>query len=395
MKTVNDFNFKGKKAIIRVDYNVPVSKEGKVNDNTRIRESLPTIKKILKDGGSVVLMSHLGRPKGGFEAKYSMAPVVPVLAELLGVTVHFASDIIGDSAKEVVAKLKFGEVAMLENLRFHPEEEKGNVKYAKQLASYADVYVNDAFATAHRAHASTTTIAQFFPNAKFFGFLLANEVNCLEKVLKNAHAPFTAIIGGAKVSTKISVLKNLMSKVDNLIIGGGMAFTFTKALGGNIGKSMLEDDCMEAAKEIINEAMLKGVNLCFPSDAIVADAFDANAKFKYAKADAIEADWMGLDIGEKTIRRFSEVILNSQTILWNGPVGVFEMPNFSKGTRSVAATVVAATAKGAFSLVGGGDTVSAVNQYNIADLVSYVSTGGGAMLEYIEGKELPGVKALL
>jgi phosphoglycerate kinase len=395
MKTVADTNFAGKKVLIRVDFNVPLNHNRQISDDTRIRESIPTIKKVLDDGGSVILMSHLGRPKGGFEADYSLTPIVPVLSNLLNRNVIFTRDLFGPKTFEYCEKLVPGDVIMLENLRFYPEEEGADEKFAKDLASLGDAYVNDAFATAHRAHTSTATIAKYFPDNKYFGLLLANEISNLNKILNEATPPFTAIIGGAKVSTKISIIKNLLNKVDTLIIGGGMAFTFIKALGGNVGDSLIEEDKIDIAQSIVQEVMLKGVNLYIPTDAIVANAFSNDASFKTVNADNIEPGWMGLDIGKKTCRRYAEIITHSSTILWNGPMGVFEMQHFRQGTKSVAIAVASATISGSYSLIGGGDSVAAINEYNLADQISYVSTGGGAMLEYIEGKELPGVKALM
>ncbi|MDD5570199.1 MAG: phosphoglycerate kinase [Bacteroidales bacterium] len=395
MKTVNSQNFAGKKVIIRVDFNAPLNHNRQVTDDTRIKESIPTINKILNDGASVILMSHLGRPKGGYEEDYSLSPIVPVLAKMLDRNIIFSRELFGEKTKAEASKLKAGDVLLLENLRFHPEEEKADESFAKELASLADFYVNDAFATAHREHASTATIAKFFPNKKFFGLLLENEVNNLEKVLNNAHSPYTAIIGGAKISSKIAIIKNLINNVDNLIIGGGMAFTFIKALGGNVGGSFVEEDSLEIAKEIVKEVMLKGVNFYIPTDAIIADKFSNEAQVQTSLAENIEKGWLGLDIGRNSCRRFAEIINKSQTILWNGPMGVFEMPNFKQGTKAIAISVASATISGSFSLLGGGDTVAAINQYNLGDQISYVSTGGGAMLEYLEGKQLPGIKALL
>lgn len=395
MKTINDFNFAGKRALVRVDFNVPLNHNRQVTDDTRIRESLPTINKILKDGGSVILMTHLGRPKGGFEMDYSLTPLVPLLSKLLNRNIVFTRDLYGPKTVEECAKLKPGDVVLLENMRFYPEEEQGDVEFAKKIAALGDVYVNDAFATAHRAHMTTCTIAQFFPNKKYFGILLANEVNNLNRVLNEAQAPFTAIIGGAKVSSKISIIKNLLNKVDNMIIGGGMAFTFIKALGGNVGDSLYEEDKIGVAREIVNDAMLKGVNLYFPTDAIASDGFSNEANTQVCSSDNIPEGWAGLDIGKKSCRRFAEIINNSQTILWNGPMGVFEMPKFQQGTKAIAIAIAGATISGSFSLVGGGDSVAAVNIFNISDQISYVSTGGGAMLEFIEGIELPGIKALM
>ncbi len=395
LKTIEKVNFKGKKALIRVDFNVPLDQNRQITDDTRIMESLPTIQKVLNDGGSVILMSHLGRPKGGYEQDYSLTPVVPRLSKLLKRNIIFTRDLFGPKTHEVCGALKPGDVVLLENLRFYPEEEKGDKKFAKELASLGDIYINDAFATAHRKHASTATIAEFFPNDKYFGILLAKELRNLNRILFEAKAPFTAIIGGAKVSTKISIIKNLINKVDNLIIGGGMAFTFIKALGGEVGGSLVENDRIDDVKEMVQEMMLKGVNLFIPTDAIIADGFSDEANFKESQADNIKGDWMGLDIGRKTCRRFAEIINKSETILWNGPMGVFELPNFKQGTKAVAISVASATISGSFSLVGGGDSVAAINQYNLGDQISYVSTGGGAMLEYIEGKELPGVTAIM
>lgn len=394
-RTINNVNFSGKKVLIRVDFNVPLNHNRQVTDDTRIRESLPTIKKVLQDGASVILMSHLGRPKGGFEADYSLTPIVPVLAKLLNKNIIFSRDLFGPKTIEVASHLKPGDVLMLENLRFYPEEEGASEEFAKQVASLGDVYINDAFATAHRAHMSTAIIAKYFPNDKYFGLLMENEIRNLDMILENGRSPFTAIIGGAKVSSKFKILKNLIDKVDNMIIGGGMAFTFVKALGGETGDSLVEDDWIEAAKELVKAMMLKGVNLYLPTDAIVADEFSADANYKTVAIDKIPDGWMGLDIGDKSCRRFAEIINKSQKILWNGPMGVFELPRFQQGTKAVAIAVAGATIGGTFSLVGGGDSVAAINQYNLADQISYVSTGGGAMLEYIEGRELPGIKAIL
>jgi phosphoglycerate kinase len=394
MKTIDSLNFKGKKAIIRVDFNVPLNDQFEITDETRINAAIPTIKKILNDGGSVILMSHLGRPKTGPEDKFSLKHLIPALSKKLGVEVKFASDCIGEVPQKMAAGLKGGEVMLLENLRFYKEETKGDVDFAKQLAGLADVYVNDAFGTAHRAHASTTIIAQFFPNDKYFGYVMAGEVASINKVLKDTQRPFTAILGGAKVSGKIEIIKNLLDKVDNLIIGGGMMFTFIKAMGGNVGNSLIEDELIDTAKQAIKDAKAKGVNLLIPEDAIIADKFDNDAERLECAADDIPDGWMGLDIGPETCTKFARVIKNSATILWNGPMGVFEMENFAQGTKTIAEAVAKATDAGAYSLIGGGDSVAAINKYNLADRVSYVSTGGGAMLEFIEGKELPGVKAI-
>ncbi|MFA4851340.1 MAG: phosphoglycerate kinase [Bacteroidales bacterium] len=395
MKTIQDHNFKGKKVLIRVDFNVPLNHNRQVTDDTRIRESIPTIKKILNDGASVILISHLGRPKGGFENDYSLTPLVPVLTKLLGKNIIFTRDLFGQKTIDYCSKLQPGDIVLLENIRFYPEEEAGDENFAKQIAALGDAYVNDAFATSHRAHMSISVLPKFFPNNKYFGLLLANELTNLDKILCNAKSPFTAIIGGAKVSNKIGIIKNLINTVDNMIIGGGMAFTFIKALGGNVGNSLYEEDKIDDAKEMVQEMMLKGVNLYLPTDVIAADTFSNDANFKTCPADDIDETWMGLDIGRKTCRRYAEIINNSSTILWNGPMGVFELPNFQQGTKAIAIAVAGATISGSFSLVGGGDSVAAINTYNLADQISYVSTGGGAMLEYIEGKELPGVKAIL
>lgn len=396
MRTIQDYNFKGKKVLIRVDFNVPLNHNRQVTDDTRIRESLPTIKKILNDGASVILISHLGRPKGGYENDYSLTPIVPVLTKLLGKNIIFTRDLFGQKSIEVCSKLQPGEIVMLENIRFYPEEEAGtDGDFAKQIASLGDAYVNDAFATSHRAHMSVSILPKYFPKDKFFGLLLANELHNLDKILNDAKPPFTAIIGGAKVSNKIGIIKNLINKADNIIIGGGMAFTFIKALGGSVGNSLFEETWIDAAKEMVQEMMRKGVNLYLPTDVIVADAFSDDANFKTCAVDEIEEKWMGLDVGKKTCRRYAEIINNSNTILWNGPMGVFELPNFQQGTKAIAIAVAGATISGSFSLVGGGDSVAAINQYNLADQISYVSTGGGAMLEYVEGKVLPGVKAIL
>jgi phosphoglycerate kinase len=395
MKTIDDLNFNGLKAIIRVDFNVPLNDKFEITDQTRINAAIPTIKKIIGDGGRVILMSHLGRPKTGPEEKFSLKHLVPALSEKLGVEVKFASDCIGEVPQKMADELKNGEVMLLENLRFYKEETKGDEDFAKQLAKLADVYVNDAFGTAHRAHASTTIIAQFFPDEKYFGYVMANELTNINKVLRDTKRPFTAILGGAKVSGKIEIIKNLLDKVDNLIIGGGMMFTFIKALGGNVGNSLIEEDLIGTAKQAIEDAKAKGVNLLIPEDAIIADNFSNDADRLECAADDIPDGWMGLDIGEESQAKFAEVIKDSATILWNGPVGVFEMENFAHGTKAIAETVAEATDAGAYSLIGGGDSVAAINKYKLADKVSYVSTGGGAMLEYIEGKTLPGVAAIL
>ncbi|MFN0293175.1 phosphoglycerate kinase [Pedobacter helvus] len=394
MKTVDQFDFKDKKAIVRVDFNVPLDADFNITDDKRMRAALPTIKKILKDGGSVILMSHLGRPKDGPTDKYSLKHIVADLSRMLSITVKFADDCIGEDAVHKADNLFPGDVLLLENLRFYKEEEKGDVGFAEKLAKLAEVYVNDAFGAAHRAHASTTTIAQFFPNAKYFGYLMAEEVKNAEKIINNAEKPFTSIMGGAKVSDKILLIESLLEKVDNLIIGGGMAYTFAKAQGGEIGTSLLEADRMELCLELIEKAKAKGVNLVLPVDTVIADKFDNNANKDQVDSGHIPADWMGLDIGTKTVELFSEIIKNSKTLLWNGPMGVFEMENFQQGTKAVAEAVVAATKNGAFSLIGGGDSAAAIAKFGLEDEVSYVSTGGGALLEYMEGKELPGVAAI-
>lgn len=397
MINFNDYNFSNQRALIRVDFNVPLDKLNfAVKDDTRIRAAIPTIKKILNDGGSVILMSHLGRPKGGPEEKYSMRHVLQTTAELLGSEVKFVNDCVGNEADAAAKSLKPGEVLMLENLRFHPEEEKGDEAFAKQLASLGDVYVNDAFGTAHRAHASTAVIAKYFAaDKKMFGYLMASEIASADKVLHNYEKPFTAIIGGAKVSDKILILEKLLEIVDNVIIGGGMAYTFFKAMGGNIGNSLCEEDRLDTAKELLEKAEAKGVNILLPADSLTADAFSNDAHLGECASGNITTGYMGLDIGPKAIEDFKKVILQSKTILWNGPMGVFEFSNFQRGTKAIAEAVADATAHGAYSLIGGGDSVAAINKFNLADKVSYVSTGGGAMLEYFEGKELPGVKAIM
>lgn len=394
MKTVDYINFSGKKALVRVDFNVPLDDQFKITDDNRIQGALPTIEKILKDGGSIILMSHLGRPKDGPTDKFSLKHVVKHLATLINTDVQFAADCIGDEAIEKAKNLKSGEVLLLENLRFYKEEEKGNEAFAEKLSKLGDVYVNDAFGAAHRAHASTAVIAKFFPRKKFFGYLMASELNNAEKVLNNPEKPFTAIMGGAKVSDKIELIDKLLDKVDNLIIGGGMAYTFAKATGGKIGKSLVEDDKLDLANSLIEKAKSKGVNLILPVDSVIADDFSNEANTEDAQNDNIKDGWMGLDIGTESTKTFEEVIKKSKTILWNGPMGVFEMNKFENGTKSVAMAVVEATKNGAFSLIGGGDSAAAVAKFGYNDDVSYVSTGGGALLEYMEGKELPGVKAI-
>jgi phosphoglycerate kinase len=418
MQTIDKYSFKGKRAIIRVDFNVPLNKQTfEVTDDTRIRGALQTIKKVLADGGSAILMSHLGRPDGKVQDKYSLKHVVTAIEKVIGKPVKFAGDCMGETAKKMAAELKPGEVMLLENLRFYEEEEgkpyslaedagedekkaaKARVKesqknFVKQLAGYADCYVNDAFGTAHRAHASTALIAAHFPGNSMFGFLIESELKAMDKVLQASEKPFTAIMGGAKVSDKILIIENLLNRVQNLIIGGGMTYTFIKARGGKIGKSLCEEDKLELALNILKKAKEKDVKVYLPVDAINADAFDANANTGISKIDETPDGWMGLDIGEETIKIFSDVIEKSKTILWNGPMGVFEMDKFAKGTSSIAQAIARATANGAFSLIGGGDSVAAINKNKLADKVSYVSTGGGAMLEYMEGKELPGIKTI-
>ena len=394
MKTLNDFDFKNKKAIIRVDFNVPLDENFNVTDATRIEAAKPTIDTILAQGGSVILMSHLGRPKGA-EEKYSLKHILKTASEILGVEVKFAADCVGEPAQTAAAALKPGEVLLLENLRFHAEEEAGDVAFAKELASLGDIYVNDAFGTAHRAHASTTIIAQFFPTEKCFGTLLAKEIESLNKVLKNSEKPVTAVLGGSKVSSKITVIENILDKVDHMIIGGGMTFTFVKALGGKIGDSICEDDKQELALEILRLAKEKGVQIHIPVDVIAADDFSNTANTQVVNVKEIPDGWQGLDAGPKSLENFKKVILESKTILWNGPLGVFEMETFSKGTIALGDYIAEATQNGAFSLVGGGDSVAAVKQFGFEDKMSYVSTGGGAMLEMLEGKILPGIAAIL
>jgi phosphoglycerate kinase len=395
MSQFSQHSFANEKALIRVDFNVPLNDKFEITDDTRIRAAIPTIKKVLKDGGSVILMSHLGRPKDGPSDKYSLKHLVPHLKQLLGTDVLFATDCIGQPALSASAALKPGQVLLLENLRFHKEEEKGDKGFAEQLAKLGDVYVNDAFGTAHRAHASTAVIAQFFTKDKrMFGLLMESEVSSAEKVLHDTQKPFVAIIGGAKVSDKILIIENLLERATDIIIGGGMAYTFFKALGGKIGNSLCEIDRLDTARELCDKAEKKGVRIHLPADSIIADKFAADANDSSAPSDNIPDGWMGLDIGINACEQFTNVIHHSKTILWNGPMGVFEMEKFNRGTKGIARAVAEATQKGAFSLVGGGDSVAAVNQFGYADKVSYVSTGGGAMLEYFEGKELPGIAAI-
>lgn len=394
MKTLNDFNFKNKKAIIRVDFNVPLDENFKVTDNTRIEAAKPTIDKIINEGGSVILMSHLGRPKG-VEEKYSLKHILAETENVLGRSVKFANDCIGNEAVELAANLKAGEILLLENLRFYAEEEKGDVAFAQKLANLGDIYVNDAFGTAHRAHASTTIIAQFFAGKKCFGNLLAKEIESIEKVLKNSEKPVTAILGGSKVSSKITVIENILDKVNHMIIGGGMTFTFIKALGGKIGNSICEDDKLELAIEILKKAKEKGVQIHLPVDVVAADAFSNDANTQVVDVKQIPDGWQGLDSGPKSLEIIKRIILDSKTILWNGPLGVFEMESFANGTISLGDYIAESTKNGAFSLVGGGDSVAAVKQFGFEPKMSYVSTGGGAMLEMLEGKTLPGIAAIL
>ena len=394
MKTLQDFNFNAKKAIIRVDFNVPLDENFNVTDANRIEAAKPTIDTILADGGSVILMSHLGRPKGK-EDKYSLRHIVAKVAEVLGVNVQFASDCRGEIATNAAKNLKPGEVLLLENLRFYAEEEAGDESFAKELALLGDIYVNDAFGTAHRAHASTTIIAKFFPNHKCFGLLLAKEIESLNRVLNNSVKPVTAVLGGSKVSSKITVIENILDKVDHMIIGGGMTFTFIKALGGKIGDSICEDDKQELALEILNLAKLKNVHIHIPIDVVAADSFSNDANTQIVDVREIPDGWQGLDAGPKSLANFREVIMISKTILWNGPLGVFEMENFANGTIELGNYIAESTANGAFSLVGGGDSVAAVKQFGLEEKMSYVSTGGGAMLEMLEGRVLPGIAAIL
>jgi len=394
MQTINNYDFTGKKALIRVDFNVPLNEKFEITDDTRIRAALPTINKVIEKGGSPIIMSHLGRPKDGPTDKYSLRHLVPHLSKLLGVEVKFANDCIGEETKKIAKALKPGEVLLLENLRFYKEEEKGDEGFSGKLAENGDCWINDAFGTAHRAHASTAVIAKFFPNDKMFGFLIESELNSLSKVLESPKRPFTAIMGGAKVSSKITIIENMLDKVDNLIIGGGMTFTFVKAHGGNIGSSLCEDDFLETALRIEKIAAEKGVKILIANDAVAGDAFSADANTQIVASDNIPAGWMGLDAGPESTKELVEVIENSGTILWNGPVGVFEFEKFEAGSRAAGNAIVAATKKGAFSLVGGGDSVACVNKFNLSEGVSYISTAGGALLEYLEGRILPGIAAV-
>lgn len=391
---IDNYNFAGKRVLIRVDFNVPLDAAFNITDDTRIKAALKTIKKVINDGGKAILMSHLGRPKNGPEEKFSLKHLVKHTSQLLGKEVKFATDCIGEKAAEVVNAMQNGDVVLLENLRFYKEEEAGDEFFAGQLAENGDVYINDAFGTAHRAHASTAVIAKFFPTDKLFGYLMEDEVQSIDKVLNSTEKPVTAIIGGSKVSSKISILENLLGRCDNILIGGGMAFTFIKAQGGHVGASLVEDDKMDLALALLEKAKSKGVNLVLPTDAVVADKFANDANTKVSAINTIEDGWMGLDIAQDSVAKYKEIILGSKVILWNGPMGVFEMENFAKGTIEIAQALVEATSKGAFTLVGGGDSVAAINQFNLADKVSYVSTGGGAMLEALEGIDLPGIAAI-
>ena len=394
MKNISDISLKGKKVLIRVDFNVPLDKHFNITDDSRIKAALPTIKKVIADGGKTIIMSHLGRPENGFEEKFSLKHTTKHLSNLLEAEVGFSVDCIGKKTLSDISKMENGDVLVLENLRFYSQEKAGDNEFAKQLAKLGDVYVNDAFGTSHRAHASTAVIANYFPDNKYLGLLLSNEITSLETALKNPKRPFTAIIGGAKITGKMDVITSLFDKVDNLIIGGGMAYTFAKAIGGNIGNSLLEDDKVALAKSLIIAAKAKGVQLLLPSDSVNAKEFNNNAIIQHSKIITIPDGFMGLDIGSDSITHFSKVILNSKTIIWNGPMGVFEMDNFSNGTKQIGEAICKATQNGAFSLVGGGDSVAAVKQFCFAERVSYISTGGGAMLEYLEGKKLPGVTAI-
>lgn len=394
MKNIDTFDFTNKKVIVRVDFNVPLNENFEITDDTRIRAAIPTIKKILNSGGSVILMSHLGRPKNGPEDEFSLKHLIPDLSEKLDVNVQFAGDCIGEQALELSKKLKSGQVLLLENLRFYKEETQGDEYFAEKLSQLADVYMNDAFGTAHRAHASTAVIARFFPENKMFGYVMNNELININKVIKDGKKPITAILGGAKVSGKIEIINNLIDKVDNILIGGGMMFTFISALGGNVGNSLVEDDLIETAKKAMQKAEEQNVCFHIPTDTVIAEKFENSADHRFCNAHEIPDGWMGLDIGPETGQAFKDIIESSETILWNGPMGVFEMDNFAQGTIEVANAIVEATKNGAFSLIGGGDSVAAINKYKLQDKVSYVSTGGGAMLEFIEGKTLPGVAAI-
>lgn len=394
MKTIRDFNFNGKKALVRVDFNVPQDDQLNVTDNTRITAVKPTIDKILKDGGAVILITHLGRPKGEVNDKFSLKHILTEVSNVLGQQVQFIDDTIGEKAVEAASNLRSGEILLLENLRFNVEEEKGDAKFAEALSKLGDAYVNDAFGTAHRAHASTSIIANYFPKTKFFGLLMAKELEAIDKVLKSGEKPITAILGGSKVSTKITIIENILPAINNLIIGGGMAFTFIKALGGKIGNSLVEEDKLQLALEILEKAKANNVHVYLPNDMVIADSFSNDAETKVVNSSEIPEGWMGLDAGPESRNKINDIILNSKTILWNGPIGVFEMSNFAAGTVALGDSIAEATQLGAFSLVGGGDSVAFVKQFDYADKVSYVSTGGGAMLESLEGLELPGVAAI-
>lgn len=395
MKTIKSTNFKGKRVLVRVDFNVPFDKQGNISDDTRIMEAMPTIKKLISDGARVILMAHLGRPKkGGFEPEFTLKPVAEYLSKIIKQDVVFTQSLLGDEVTKLANALQDGQVMLLENIRFYPEETKGNEDFAKQLSLLGDAYVNDAFGAAHREHASTATLAKFFPNDKYFGLLMENEVKNLNKLMNNYEKPFTAVIGGSKISSKIGILESLIDIADNLVIGGGMRYTFYKALGHNVGNSLCEDDKIDTAKALMQKAKDKGVKLYLPEDSIVADDFSENANTKYVPTMDIPNGWEGMDIGEKSIKTYCDVVLSSKTILWNGPMGVFEMKKFADGTFAIAKAVADATQKGAFSAIGGGDSVSAIKESGYADKVSYISTGGGAMLEFLEGKVLPGIKAI-
>lgn len=395
MKTIKDTDFKGKRVLVRVDFNVPFDKQGNISDDTRIMEAMLTINKLISDGARIILMAHLGRPKkGGFEPEFTLKPVAEYLSKIIKQEVVFTQSLLGDEVTKLVNALQDGQVMLLENIRFYPEETKGNEDFAKQLSLLGDAYVNDAFGAAHREHASTATLAKFFPNDKYFGLLMENEVRNLNKLMNNYEKPFTAVIGGSKISSKIGILESLIDIADNLVIGGGMRYTFYKALGHNVGNSLCEDDKIDTAKALMQKAKEKGVKLYLPEDSIVADDFSENANTKYVPTMDIPDGWEGMDIGEKSIKTYCDVVLSSKTILWNGPMGVFEMKTFADGTFAIAKAVADATQKGAFSAIGGGDSVSAIKESGYADKVSYISTGGGAMLEFLEGKVLPGIKAI-
>jgi phosphoglycerate kinase len=393
MQNIETFDFQNKKALIRVDFNVPLNDAFEVTDTTRINAAVATIKKVLAGGGSVILMSHLGRPKGQKQDKFSLKHIVSAVSEKIGVPVMFAEDCIGEVAETAAKTLSVGEVLLLENLRFYSEETSGDPSFAKKLADLGDVYINDAFGTAHRAHASTAVVASFFDD-KMFGYVIESELEAAQKVVENGERPFTAIMGGAKISDKILLIEKLLDKVDNLIIGGGMSYTFFKAMGGEIGSSLVEEDKLNLARTILDVAKKKNVNLCLPVDSIVSSAFSNDAEIGESENTSIKKGWMGLDIGPKAIEDFSTIIKKSKTIMWNGPMGVFEMSNFENGTKSVAQAIANATENGAYTLIGGGDSAAAINKFNFQDKVSYISTGGGALLEYLEGKELPGIKAI-